>query len=67
MTRGTGGRDHFRWVNYRANVYSIMYDTPKKAGKSLENRADAGCVRPSKGGAGAVCGRPRASIGTSQI
>ena len=67
MTRGTGGRDHFRWVNYRANVYSTMRDTPKKGQKSLENGAGAGLGAALEGRAGAVCARPRASIGTSQI
>jgi hypothetical protein len=52
-TVGTGGRDHFRWFNYRANVYSTMRDTPKKAGN------------PWKTGADVVRERPRASIGTS--
>ena len=79
MTRGTGGRDPFRWVNYRANVYSIRDDTPKKAenpwktgaGGVVRGRRGAGLAGVwrgrLKGGAGAVCARPRASIGTNQI
>jgi len=33
VTRGVGGRDHLLWLYYRANVYSIMDDTPKTTGK----------------------------------
>jgi hypothetical protein len=39
VTRGVGGRDHLLWLYYRANVYSIMDDTPKTAGKSAKNLA----------------------------
>jgi len=67
VTVGTGGRDHFRWFNYRANVYSTMRDTPKKTGNPWKTRADVACERPSKGRADAVCEGTRASIGTSQV
>jgi hypothetical protein len=36
VTRGVSGRDHLLWLNYRANVYSIMDDTPKMTGKSAK-------------------------------
>jgi hypothetical protein len=36
VTRGVSGRDHLLWLHYRANVYSIMGDTPKTAGKSAK-------------------------------
>ena len=55
MILSTGGRDHCYWVNYRANVYSTMRDTPNKA------------RNPGKTGVGAAREDPRASIGTSQI
>ena len=33
VTRDVSGRDHLLWLHYRANVYSIMDDTPKTTGK----------------------------------
>jgi hypothetical protein len=42
VTVGTGGRDHFRWFNYRANVYSTMRDTPKKAGNPWKTQGRRG-------------------------
>ena len=36
VTRGVSGRDHLLWLHYRANVYSIMSDTPKTTGKFAE-------------------------------
>ena len=38
VTGGTSGRDHCRRFNYRANVYSTMRDTPKKAGNPRKSR-----------------------------
>src|SRR5579859_1151852 len=57
MVASAGDLNHFRWVNYRANVYSI-YATRRRRPEILENRAGAGladgCLRGLAAGVGAA-------------
>src|ERR1051326_3482132 len=56
MATSTGDLNHFRWVNYRANVYSICA-TRRRSPEILKNRARAGCGQPSGRACRRGCGR----------
>jgi hypothetical protein len=56
MAASTGDLNHFRWINYRANVYSIS-TTRRRRPEILENRAGAGLAGGWRDGlAGGVAG-----------